>query len=145
MTTPDGKNPQQSLTERISELEALLARKKLEKHTGRQQPPAQESPAPAIGSIPVLDELVNYDPEEDVGPEPVESTVADPEQINELLDTIEARLGRELESLADSLKQTIKQSILEELKSSRSGSIEPGEDDGEDDYSPGVGYTGTRK
>lgn len=125
MQATDGKEPPESLTQRISELEALLARKKLEKQRGTELSGEADEPAPVSGEIPILDELVIYDPHAQTELEAVDFAATSPDQLNELIDTIESRLSRELVTLADSLKQTLKQSILEELQYSRSETAHP--------------------
>ena len=107
----------QSLTERIAELEKLLARNK-----GRQEPepvPVLEETAeltedPDAG-IPILDELVSAEDPDDEQPDP-EVPSATAEQLIDLINNIENRLTDELETLVSTLKSTMKESIINELK-----------------------------
>ena len=141
MQATDGKKPNESLTERINELEALLARKKLQ---ARQAPAPDRTGNPqqaVTGRIPVLDELVSPDFNEEEEPVSGVPLHASHEQIDELIGTIESRLSRELEALVDTLKATVKESILAELKHS---TAIPDHDGGKHIDAAGTGTTTDR-
>ena len=112
---PDhNKQLNQSLTDRIAELEALLARNKTE----REPVPVLEETA-ALNEdpdedIPILDELVPAE-DADVGQLETESPSATAEQLLDLINNIENRLTDELETLVGTLKSTMKESIINEL------------------------------
>ena len=104
---------EQSLSDKIAELEALLAKSKQE----RESVPLLREVAGSDdeADIPILDELVQA---EDAGDWPAEEglSAATAEQLMGLINNIEHRLTDELEIMLKTLKTTMKESIIEELK-----------------------------
>lgn len=109
------KQGNQSLTDKIAELEALLARNK----SAQQSVPVLEETADtdksADADIPILDELVRAE-DVDEGQQRGELPSATAEQLIDLINNIEHRLTDELESLVRTLKSSMKESIIDELK-----------------------------
>ena len=121
MQMPDqDKQSNQSLTDKIAELEGLLARNK----SSQESVPVLEEIAGADDGtdtdIPVLDELVQT---EDMGDwqQHTELPSATAEQLIDLINNIEHRLTDELETLVKTLKSTMKESIIDELKTRLEG------------------------
>lgn len=113
---PDQKEQSnQSLTDKITELEALLARNK----SSQKSVPVLEELAGTDddngGEIPILDELVDADDTVDVQHH-AELPSATADQLIDLINNIEHRLTDELETLVKTLKNTMKESIIDELK-----------------------------
>lgn len=95
----DAKKPDPQLTEKIHELESLLAAR--EKSPNRS---AQGRPA----NIPILDEVVEPAPDE-AGSEPM------PPDINTLAERLEEKFAMELDEIIRLLKGNLKANIMDEL------------------------------
>ena len=110
-------NPQseQSLSDKIAELEALLAKSKKEQEAVPLLKEVAGAGSDDEADIPILDELVHA---EDAGDWPPEQELpsATAEQLMNLINTIEHRLTDELEIMLKTLKSTMKESIIDELK-----------------------------
>ena len=108
------KPSNQSLTDKIAELEALLARNK----SSEEPVPVLEDEADEefVGDIPILDELVHAEDADELR-QHAEQPSATAEQLMDLINNIEHRLTDELETLVKTLKITMKESIIDELKS----------------------------
>jgi len=107
------KPSNQSLTDKIAELEALLARNK----SSQESVPVLEDVADGDldADIPILDELVHADDVDEQRQQP-ELPSATAEQLMDLINNIEHRLTDELETLVNTLKSSMKESIIDELK-----------------------------
>lgn len=117
MQTSDEKEKyRESLTEKIKELETLLASKKQARESVpvlNESPPGEKTDQ---GDIPILDELVTSDEYSGDAVEHTDIRGLTDEQLKQLIDNIEHKLTGELESLVQTLKSTVKESILDELK-----------------------------
>lgn len=115
-TSDQNDKYRESLTEKIKELESLLASKKSEK---KAVPVLDESagdkPDDTI-DVPILDELVTDDDYSQDTPEHADISGRTAEQLKQLIEDIEHKLTDELETLVNTLKTTMKESILDELK-----------------------------
>ena len=109
------EQPNQSLTDRIEELETLLARNKSEQESVPVLKETAISDEESDTDIPILDELVASGETDDDQQEP-ELPSATAEQLIDLINNIEHRLTDELETLVSTMKSTMKESIINELK-----------------------------
>jgi hypothetical protein len=113
----DTKKPDRQLTEKIRELESLLA--------AQEKPPSR--PAPGRPSdIPILDEVVEPAPDE-AGSEPL------PRDITALAERLEEKFAMELDQIIRLLKGNLKANIMDELhtllSSEEAGKGKPGGDE----------------
>ena len=109
------KQGNQSLTDKITELESLLSNTNVEAET---IPVLNEMAGPGNISeteIPILDELVHAEDADD-RPQQTELPAATSGQLLDLINNIEHRLTDELETLVSTLKYSMKESIIDELK-----------------------------
>lgn len=111
------QNPQdqQSLSDKIAELESLLAKSKKEQASVPLLKDVAENGSDNEADIPILDELVHA---EDAGDRSSDEklSAATAEQLIDMINNIEHRLTDELETMLRTLKATMKESIIEELR-----------------------------
>lgn len=104
-----GKDKQTDIAESIDELESLIEETKI--------PPKLQGEIPVLNDVVDAAEARRYAQAETMSNDSENKIEDFPiERMNQLFDTVDQKLSKELDSMVDLLKNTIKDSIIEELK-----------------------------